>query len=122
MAMNIVGDAEVLANMGGALLADGLQAGTARDTREMVKTVTSQYGGYWVWDKSKDKIAKALNMKFKDKGFDATETAIQTVVQGVVASMACMIVGMPRTPMRSMIDAMGGSVSQAMVKDKIGGQ
>lgn len=116
----ITGDVEMVANIGGALVADGLQSGVARDTREMLKTVASQATGRWAWESSKASVNKALGIAPKAGEFDLPEVAAQSVVQGGAAFIACMLVGMPRSFMRSWIDAAAGAVAEAAVGKKIG--
>jgi hypothetical protein len=117
----IMGDVEMVANIGGALVADGLQSGVARDTREMLKTVGSTVTGRYVWESSKSSVAAALGLKPAVKGeFDLPMVAAQSVVQGVAGWAACMIVGMPRTYMRVWVDSAAGAIAEAAVAKKIG--
>jgi len=115
----LIGDVEMVANIGGALVADGLQSGVARDTREMLKTVTSQGAGRWVWESSKASVNKALGIAPKAGEFDLPEVAAQAVIQGGAAWLACMLVGMPRTLARSLTDAGAGAVAEAAVAKKL---
>ena len=103
-------------NYTGALFADGLQAGQARDTREMVKTVGSMATGRWAWEMSRVEIGKLINKPvgiFSTPGINFEGIGMQTLVQGGVGYIACIAVGMPRTFQRSIMDAFVGTVAES---------
>jgi hypothetical protein len=116
----ITGDIEMAANIGGALVADGLQSGVARDTRSMLTTAGTQAVGRYAWESSKASVNKALGIAPKAGEFDLPEVAAQSVVQGVAAWTVGMLVGMPRPYMRVWLDAAAGSIAEAAVGKKIG--
>lgn len=113
----LIKEAGPIANVSAALLADGLQATQARDTREMLKTTGTMLAGRFAWEQVKGMIElpSSADVAAGKGKINFSAIGMQSVVQGAGGWLASMLVGPPRTFTRSWIDALAGSAAEAFV-------